>query len=83
MELTKDRKAWLAAQYHTWGIDTVRRELTRRDRETFTDPEVTEFAATWVKGEERALRRKKLRGAAMTFAAVLLAGAGLGAFIKF
>ena len=83
MELTEDRKAWLAAQYHTWGLETVRRELTRENRDTFTDPDVTEFAESWVKDEERALRRKKLRGAAMTFAAVLLIGAGLGAFVKF
>jgi len=83
MELTEDRKAWLAAQYHTWGLETVRRELTRKDRDTFTDPDVTEFAETWVKGEERALRRKKLRGATLTFAAILMIGAGLGAIIKF
>ena len=59
MELSAERMAALEDHYELWGLEEVRKELARPDRDEFTDPEVTAFAHEWVERKEAAARRKR------------------------
>lgn len=81
MELSREHRESLAALYHVWGLERVRDELTRAERDEFLPPEITEFACAWVTEQERTLRRRKWLVAAATFASVILIGAMIGAAV--
>ena len=59
MVLSAERKISLEDRYEVWGLDEVRKELNRPDRDQFTDPEVTAFARAWVEAKEASARRKR------------------------
>jgi len=59
MELSAERMAALEDHYELWGLEAVRKELERPDRDEFTDSEVTAFAHEWVERKEAAARRKR------------------------
>lgn len=82
MELSKERKDHLANLYHNWGIDQVRRELTRSERVPFMEPEVREFARSWIATQEEALARKKRETAFLSSAGGFLIGALMAAFLN-
>jgi len=82
MGLSEEHRDKLAAHYCIWGLDEVRRELDRAERDEFVPPEVTEFTRAWVAAEERRLRLRKLRIAAGAFAGVIVLGAAIGAFVR-
>ena len=78
MGLSAEHEEWLTALYESWGLEKVRRELDRFERNQFAHPEVTAFARAWVEHREAAIRRRKLSVAATAFAACLGAGAAAG-----
>lgn len=78
MGLSAEHEEWLTALYESWGLDKVRRELDRFERNQFAHPEVTAFARAWVDAREAALRRRKLSVAAVACAACLGAGVVAG-----
>ena len=59
MVLSAERKISLEDRYEVWGLDEVRKELNRPDRDQFTDPEVTAFAWAWVEAKEVTARHKR------------------------
>ncbi len=44
MGLSAEQKELLEARYETWGLDQVREELERDDRDLFAHPDVTAVA---------------------------------------
>ena len=50
MGLSLEQKKWLKARYDAWGIDRVREELRRADRDLIAHPDVTAFAEGWIEG---------------------------------
>jgi len=78
MGLSAEHEEWLTALYESWGLEKVRGELDRFERNQFAHPEVTAFARAWVEAQEAALRRRRLSRAAAACAAFLGAGAAAG-----
>ena len=60
MALSAEHKERLESRYEDWGLDLVRRELERDDRDRYASPDVTEFARAWIKAKEARHRRKRL-----------------------
>lgn len=58
MGLSAEQKEWLEARYEYWGLDRVREELQRPERDMFSDPDVTALARAWVEAKEAGARRK-------------------------
>jgi len=81
MGLSEEHKEWLADLYESWGLDKVRRELDRSERNRFAPPEVTAFARAWVGARETAIRRKENFSAALAIVFGSLIGASLGLVI--
>ena len=54
---SQEQKNWLKARYDAWGIDRVRKELERADRDLIAHPDVTAFAEGWIENEESDHRR--------------------------
>ena len=61
MALPAERKIALEDHYELWGLDEVRNELERPDRDQFVDPEVTAFAKAWVEAKEESIHSRKRR----------------------
>jgi hypothetical protein len=61
MALSAERMIALEDHYEIWGLDEVRKELARPDRNTFVDPEVTAFTRAWVEAKEKSILRAKWR----------------------
>ena len=76
MELSAEEMERLLARYELWGVDKVREELAREDRELFSSPEMTEFAEAWIEAQE--LRERHRRQGRLAVAAVCLAALGTG-----
>ncbi len=57
MGLSLEQKKWLKSRYDAWGIDRVREELRRADRDLIAHPDVTTFAEGWVEDKESSHRR--------------------------
>lgn len=82
MGLSTEHREWLEALYETWGLDKVREELERSDRNEFADPEVTAFARAWIEATEAGDRRRNRSIATVTIFGAILLGAVLAmAFI--
>ena len=60
MTLSAEQKERLETRYESWGLDQVRRELERDDRDRYASPDVTAFARAWIKAKEAGHRRKRL-----------------------
>lgn len=58
MGLSAEQKEWLEARYEYWGLDRVREDLQRPERDRFSDPDVTALARAWVEAKEAGARRK-------------------------
>ena len=61
MALSAERMIALEDHYEIWGLDEVRKELERPDRNTFVDSEVTAFTRAWVEAKEKSILRAKWR----------------------
>ena len=59
--LSADKKVALQYRYEVWGLDEVRKELERTDRDQFADPEVTAFAKAWVEDQDARFQRHTRR----------------------
>ena len=59
--LSAERMIALEDHYEIWGLDEVRKELERPDRNTFVDSEVTAFTRAWVEAKEKCILRAKWR----------------------
>lgn len=81
--LTPEHQELLMTRYYAWGLDRVRKELARTERDTFVPPEITEFARRWVAAEEKVQRWKKFRGAAATYFGIMLGGTALATLLSF
>ena len=81
MGLSAEDQDRLLARYEIWGVETVRRELEREDRDTFIDPEVTAFAQAWVAAHERSARRRTCSWLVLAVSTMVLICAGLGLFV--
>jgi len=81
--ISAEQQELLEARYFQWGLERVRRELARVDRDVFLAPEVTAFTRLWIAAEEKAQRWEKFKGAALTYFGIMLSGAAIGALLKF
>jgi hypothetical protein len=59
MVLSAERKISLEDRYEVWGLDEVRKELERPDRDQFINPDVTAFGQAWVEAKEASIQRRK------------------------
>ncbi len=66
--LSAERKKSLADHYEVWGVEEVRDELDRPDRDQFVDSEVMAFAQSWIEAKEAKARRRATYS--MLFAAI-------------
>ena len=57
--LSAERKIWLEARYEVWGLDRVREELERAERDLIAHPDVTGFAQAWIETKETSQRRAR------------------------
>jgi hypothetical protein len=74
MGLSAERMTSLEDHYEVWGLEEVRKELERPDRDQFVDPDVTAFARAWVEVKEARIqaRERRARMALITVGLVLL-----------
>lgn len=74
MGLSAERMAALEDHYEVWGLDEVRKELKRPDRDQFVDPDVTAFARAWVEAKEARIlsHDRRVRMALIAVGLVLL-----------
>jgi hypothetical protein len=61
MGLLAERMISLADRYEVWGLDEVRKELGRPDRDQFVDRDVTAFARAWIDAKEASIHRHERR----------------------
>ena len=83
MVLSAERKISLEDHYEVWGLDEVRKELQRLDRDQFVDPEVTAFARNWVEAKETSLVRAKWRRQIGLVTGLLFLGAVIAVVLEF
>jgi hypothetical protein len=83
MTLSAERMLALEDHYEVWGLDEVRKELNRPDRDTFLHPEVTEFARAWVEAKEKSLVRAKWRRQIGLVMGLLFLGAAIAIVLRF
>lgn len=74
MSLSAARMIALEDHYEIWGLDEVRKELERPDRNTFVDPEVTAFTRAWVEAKEKSTLRAKWRQQIVRASGLVLLG---------
>lgn len=60
MHLSAEQAKWLTARYEARGLDAVRRELERNERDRLVPSDVAAFGWAWVRAEETKLRRARL-----------------------
>ncbi len=79
MALSVEQMERLETHYEMWGLDLVRRELERDDRDRYASPDVTAFARAWIKAQEARHRRKRLLVLVLaTFGIVLISAVRFG-----
>ena len=79
MALSVEQMERLETQYEIWGLDLVRRELERDDRDRYASPDVTAFARAWIEAKEARHRRKRLLVLVLaTFGIVLISAVRFG-----
>jgi hypothetical protein len=83
MLLSAERKISLEDHYEVWGLDEVRKELQRPDRDQFVDPEVTAFTRAWVEVKENSLLRAKWRRQIGLVTGLLFLGAAIAVILQF
>ncbi len=80
MGLSAQQMELLQARYELWGLDQVRRELERGDRDRFVNSDVTAFARAWIEAKETRHRRTRLLVLVLvTFGIVQISAAFFGA----
>lgn len=78
MVLSAERKISLELRYEVWGLDEVRKELERPDRDQFIDPDLTAFARSWIEAKEaRAHRKRSYLIVILTIVGAVLLGLGI------
>lgn len=77
MGLSEEQKNLLQMRYEVWGVERVREELERDDRNLFAHPGVTAFARAWLKVTEERQRRSARLFRFSTIVVVVLSGAVL------
>ena len=83
MTLSAERMIALEDHYEVWGLDAVRKELERPDRDTFVDSEVTAFTRAWVEAKEKSLVRAKWRRQIGLVTGLLFLGAAIAVILQF
>lgn len=83
MVLSAERKISLEDHYEIWGLDEVRKELERPDRNTFVDPEVTAFTRAWVEAKEKSILRAKWRQQIVRASGLVLLGLAIAIGLQF
>ena len=79
MGLSAQQMELLEARYEMWGLDQVRRELGRGNRDRYVNSDVTAFARAWMKAKETRHHRKRLLVLVLiTFGIVLISAALIG-----
>lgn len=81
--LTDDEMDRLQIRYEMWGVDRVREELERPDRDQFVHPDVTAFAHEWLEAKEAAVRRSKDSTRILAIAACIVIGAAVASFLGY
>lgn len=83
MNLSAEQMKWLTARYEAWGLDAVRREVERNDREGLVPADIAAFGRAWLEAEETRRRRARqsvailiVLGAVLPGIAIALALAG-------
>lgn len=83
MSLSAVRMIALEDHYEIWGLDEVRKELERPDRNTFVDPEVTAFTRAWVEAKEKSILRAKWRQQIVRASGLVLLGLAIAIGLQF
>ena len=81
MGLSAQQKELLEARYEVWGLDRVRDELERDDRELIAHPDVTAFARAWVEAKEAKHRRARRSVGVLVIVGIVQLGVALGFFL--
>ena len=77
MGLSTEQKELLEARYETWGLDRVREELERDDRDLFANPDVTALAWAWIEAKEAGRRRARRSIVVLTIVGIVQLGVAL------
>ena len=84
MVLSAERKISLEDRYEVWGLDEVRKELERPDRDQFINPDVTAFAQAWVEAKEASIHCRKRRSKIiLTIVGLVLLGLAIALIPEF
>lgn len=86
MALTREEKDTLRQRYESWGLDMVQRELASPERALFANPDVDDFAHSWIAEQEmdRAGRNDRLVKFMMVVAGIefgIMVGQNLSSFL--
>ncbi len=83
MGLSAQQMELLQARYELWGLDQVRRELARGNRDRYVNSDVTAFARAWIKAKETRHHRMRLLVPVLTTFCIVLISAVLIGVIDF
>jgi hypothetical protein len=83
MTLSAERMIALEDHYENWGLDEVRKELERPDRNAFVDLEATAITRARVEAKERSILRAKWRHQVVLAAGLVLLGLAIAMGLQF
>ena len=83
MGLSVQQKELLEARYEAWGLDRVRVELERDDRDLIAHPDVTAFAQAWIETKETRQRRAGRSIVALVIVGIVQLGVALALILEF
>jgi hypothetical protein len=81
MGLSAEQRKRLDSHYAFWGIDELRRQLERDDRDRFTDPDVTAYAQEWIEKAQKEIRDGRKELAILVSVGSIFAGLVIGVFL--
>lgn len=83
MGLSRDRREHLDVLYHIWGVEEVREELARLEKDPFAEPDVREFTRRWVVAKDvSSVRKNKRQITVATIVGAVLVGILLAALLS-
>ncbi len=83
MGLSAEQTESLEARYETWGLDRVRDELERDDRDLIAHPDVTAFARAWIEAREAGRRRARRSIVVVAIVGIVQLGVALALVLRF
>ncbi len=76
-------KKCLEARYEVWGLDRVRDELERAERDLIAHPDATGFAQAWIETKETSQRRARRSIVVLVIVGIVQLGVALALILEF